>query len=165
MRAILNIPVKESMTELKQLQKQHPNKYKILQMLLILKKKGNTSKNELAVLTGASDKSIQTWRTKYQKEGLVTLLKDVRGGNRVGAITAIANEKLAKRLNNPKEGFRSYIEIQQWLQQEFNIEMEYHVVNKFVKRRYGASLKVSRKSHVLKSPTGEVVFKKPIRKV
>ena len=93
------------------------------------------------------------------------MLKDTRGGNKIATITTIANEKLAKRLNNPKEGFRSFIEIQQWLQQEFNIEMEYHAVNKFVKRRYGASLKVSRKSHVLKSPTGEVVFKKPIRKV
>ena len=165
MRLILNIPVKESIAELRQLQKQHPNKYKILQMLLILKKQGNTSKKELSLLTGASDKSIQTWRTKYQKEGLAVLLKDIRGGNKIATITAIANEKLSKRLNNPKEGFRSFIEIQQWLQQEFNIVMEYHAVNKFVKRRYGASLKVSRKSHVLKSPTGEVVFKKSIRKV
>ena len=165
MRLILNIPVKESIAELKQLQKQHPNKYKILQMLLILRKQGNTSKKDLALLTGASDKSIQTWRTKYQKEGLTVLLKDTRGGNKIATITTIANEKLAKRLNNPKEGFRSFIEIQQWLQQEFNIEMEYHAVNKFVKRRYGASLKVSRKSPVLKSPTAEVVFKKPIRKV
>ena len=63
MRLILNIPVKESIAELKQLQKQHPNKYKILQMLLILRKQGNTSKKDLALLTGASDKSIQTWRT------------------------------------------------------------------------------------------------------
>ena len=165
MRLILNIAVKESIAELKQLQKQHPNKYKILQMLLILTKQGNTSKKDLALLTGASDKSIQTWRTKYQKEGLAVLLKDTRGGNKIATITPIVNEKLAKRLSNPKEGFRSYIEIQQWLQQEFNIEMEYHAVNKFVKRRYGASLKVSPMCHVLKYPTDEVCFKKPIRNV
>ena len=93
------------------------------------------------------------------------MLKDTRGGNKIATITPIVNEKLAKRLSNPKEGFRSFIEIQQWLQQEFNIEMEYHAVNKFVKRRYRASLKVNPKSHVLKCPTGEVSFKKPIRNV
>ena len=76
MRLILNIAVKESIAELKQLQKQHPNKYKILQMLLILRKQGNTSKKDLALLTGASNKLIKTWRTKYQKEGLTVLLKD-----------------------------------------------------------------------------------------
>lgn len=164
MRAISTIPVKENIAELKKLQKQYPNKYKILQMLLIIKKQGNTSKNDLAMLTGASDKSIQTWRTKYQKEGLMSLLQEKRGGNKLAAITPAVNEKLSSRLNNPKEGFRSFTEIQQWLQAEFNIVMEYHAVNKFVKRKYGASLKVSRKSHVLKSPTDEVVFKKPFRK-
>ncbi len=38
--------------------------------------------------------------------------------------------------------------------------MGYHAVNKYVKRKYGARLKVSRKSHVLKSPAAEAVFKK-----
>ena len=93
------------------------------------------------------------------------MLQGERGGNKLAAITPAVNQKLSSRLNNPKEGFRSFKEIQQWLQAEFNIVMEYHAVNKFVKRRYGASLKVSRKSHVLKSPTDEVVFKKPFRKV
>ncbi|MEJ0105393.1 MAG: hypothetical protein WDO19_23800 [Bacteroidota bacterium] len=40
--------------------------------------------------------------------------------------------------------------------------MGYHAVNKYVKRKYGARLKVSRKSHVLKSPAAEAVFKKPV---
>ena len=92
------------------------------------------------------------------------MLKETRGGNKIATITAIANEKLANRLNNPKEGFRSFIEIQQWLEKEFKIVMDYHAVNKYVKRKFGARLKVSRKSHVQKSPADEVVFKKPIGK-
>ncbi len=164
MRSLLNIPVKESVAELKQLQKKHPGKFKIFQMLLLLKKQNSTSKNQLAVLTGASDKSIQTWRTKYVRGGLDTLLSDTRGGNKMAAITPVAGQKLAVRLNDPKEGFRSFIEIQQWLETEFNIVMQYHAVNKYVKRKFGSSLKVSRKSHVRKSPTDEVVFKKSFRK-
>lgn len=165
MRQLLNIPIKESESELKGLQKKYPGKYKALQMLLLLKKRGAISKNELAVLTGASDKSIHTWRTKYMQQGLSALLEEKRGGKKTAAITSSAHEQLSNRLNNPKEGFRSFIEIQQWLEKEFNIVMDYHAVNKYVKRKFGARLKVSRKSHVQKSPTDEVVFKKPIRKV
>jgi hypothetical protein len=90
------------------------------------------------------------------------LLIENRGGNKKAQITPSVEKKLAKRLHDPKEGFRSFIEIQQWLLTEFNIDMQYHAINKYVKRKYGARLKVSRKSHVLKSPADEAVFKKPI---
>ena len=165
MRQLLNISVKESTSELKELQKKYPGKYKMLQMLLLLKKRGSVSKNELALLTGASDKSIQTWRTKYLSNGIVNLLEEKRGGNKAAAITPVIHQKLSSRLNNTREGFRSFIEIQQWLDKEFAIVMDYHAVNKYVKRKFGARLKVSRKSHVQKSPTDEVVFKKSVRKV
>ncbi|MBP6431715.1 MAG: hypothetical protein KA319_08110 [Ferruginibacter sp.] len=49
--------------------------------------------------------------------------------------------------------------MQQWLLDEFGIDMNYHAVNKYVKRKFGARLKVSRKNHVLKSPADEAVFK------
>ena len=91
------------------------------------------------------------------------MLSDNRGGYKKAAITPKVNKALSDRLNNPKEGFRSFIEVQQWLVTEFGIEMEYHAVNKYVKRKFGARLKVSRKSHVLKSPGDEAVFKKPVR--
>ena len=92
------------------------------------------------------------------------MLQDKRGGYKKSAITTQAKQALSNRLNNPKEGFRSFKEVQQWLATEFGIEMKYHAVNKYVKRKFGARLKVSRKSHVLKSPADEAVFKKPIEK-
>ena len=161
----LPIPVKESLPELRLLQKQHPGKYKALQMLIIVKKQGSLSKDRLSTLTGASDKSIHIWRKQYLSGGMEQLLKERRGGKKPGKITGAVHDKLAKRLHSPKEGFRSFIEIQLWLLQEWGIDMQYHAVNKYVKRRFGARLKVSRKSHVLKSPADEAVFKKPIRKI
>ena len=165
MRQILSIPIKESIQELRLLQKQNTSKYKALQMLLLLKQKGPLSKNKLSELTGASDKSVHIWRRNYMQGGIDQLLKDNRGGKKAAKITPSIHQKLGKRLTNPKQGFRSFIEIQQWLLQEFGIEMQYHAVNKYVKRRFGARLKVSRKSHVQKSPADEAVFKKPIRKI
>jgi transposase len=101
----------------------------------------------------------------YLQGGIEALLQENRGGHKKAAITDKVHQTLSKRLNNPKEGFRSFIEIQQWLKQEFGIEMQYHAVNKYVKRKFGGRLKVSRKSHVGKSPADEAVFKKPVHKV
>ena len=155
--------VKESLAELKQLQKKLPSKTKMLSMLLLLKESPELSKLTLALQLGVSDKSIQTWRSNYLKGGISLMVLDNRGGYKRAAITPQINKVLANRLNNPQEGFRSFIEVQQWLAAEFGIEMGYHAVNKYVKRKFGARLKVSRKSHVLKSPADEAVFKKPIR--
>lgn len=161
----LPINIKESLSELRGLQKKYPAKYKVIQMLIILKQHGPMSKDRLAVQTGSSDKSIHTWRKIYITGGIETLLEEKRGGKKPGAITPAIHKELSKRLTNPKEGFRSFIEIQQWLLNEFDITMEYHAVNKYVKRKFGAKLKVSRKSHVHKSPADEAVFKKSVRKV
>ena len=161
----LSFPIKENLTELRKLQKQLPRKYKAIQMLIVVKQKGALSKDALAAMVGASDRSIQTWRSNYITGGMAQMLVDNRGGKKPGKITAAVHQQLSKRLHNPQQGFRSFIEIQQWLLNEFSIAMEYHAVNKYVKRKFGARLKVSRKSHVLKSPADEAVFKKPVRKI
>ncbi len=105
-------------------------------MLIILRKTPRLRKLDLASQTGASEKQA--------------------------AIAAKVHDALSKRLTDPEGGFRSFIEIQQWLSKEFDIDMNYQAVNKYVKRKFGARLKVSRKSHVLKSPADEAVFKTPV---
>jgi transposase len=159
----LQVPVKETIGELRSYQKRCPSKFKALQMLIIIKQQGSLSQDKLALLLGSGPASVLSWRRIYLKGGIDALLIENRGGFKKGKITLGAEKKLADRLHNAKEGFRSFIEIQQWLLTEFSIDMEYHAVNKYVKRKFGARLKVSRKSHVLKSPADEAVFKKPIR--
>jgi transposase len=158
------VTVKETVKDLKGLQNKFSSKTKQLGMLLLLKKHPQLTKISLATQLGVSDKSIQIWRANYLSGGIESMLQDNRGGYKKAAITPKVNQELSDRLNNPKQGFRSFIEVQQWLATEFGIEMEYHAVNKYVKRKFGARLKVSRKSHVLKSPADEAVFKKPVRK-
>lgn len=159
MQKIKQVLIKETLAQLRSLQKRHPSKFKALQMLIVLKKYGNMSKYVVAAQIGSSQSSVGKWRSVYATKGIEGLLAEKRGGNRVGQITSEVAKRLGNRLNNPKEGFRSFIEVQQWLASEFGIEMQYHAVNKYIKRKFGASLKVSRKSHVLKSPADEAVFK------
>ena len=158
------VTVKETVKDLKGLQNKFPSKTKPLSMLLLLKEQPELTKLSLSTQLGVSDKSIQIWRGNYINGGIALMLQDKRGGYKKAAVTPQVNQALSDRLNNPKQGFRSFIEVQQWLAAEFGIEMEYHAVNKYVKRKFGARLKVSRKSHVLKSPADEAVFKKSVRK-
>ena len=162
MRQIIEVKVTEDLSTLRQLQKKYPKKFNALQMLILLKKQPRVRKIDLSQQTGCSDKSIQVWRSKYLQGGISALLKDSRGGGKGGAITKAVHDKLSNRLNDPKGGFRSFTEIQQWLKQDCNVSMSYHAVNKYVKRKFGARLKISRKSHVLKTPADEAVFKKPV---
>jgi len=162
MQQPIEVIVKESVSELRLFQKRFPSKFKALQMLIIIKQQGSLSKYKLASLLGSAHSSVLNWRRIYLKGGLEALLIENRGGFKKGQITPSIEKKLAHRLHDPKAGFRSFIEIQQWLLTEFNIAMQYHAVNKYVKRKYGARLKVSRKSHVQKSPAAEAVFKKPV---
>ena len=165
MQNLKKVTVTETLSDLRLYQRRNPSRFKALQMLIIIKQQGIFNKYVLADLLGSSHSSVAKWRNTYLAQGISGLLIENRGGFKKASITPLVEKQLSQRLNNPKGGFRSFIEIQQWLLNEFSIDMQYHAVNKYVKRKYGGRLKVSRKSHVLKSPADEAVFKKPVRKI
>ena len=162
MEKAIKIEVKETAEFLrKELKNASSQQQKRIQMLLLIQKGTHLTKASLAIALGMSDHSIQTWRTKYKQGGLEILLTETRGGNKKAQIDAQASAALEKKLTNPKERFSSYVEAQEWINKKFGLKMEYHAVNKFIKRKFKAKLKVGRKSHVLKDPTASAVFKKP----
>lgn len=156
----LQIKVKESLAQLKELQKAKPNRRVRIQMLVLIKEEKQQTKNGLAEALGVSNKSVHTWRTNYLKGGMELMLEDNRGGFKVAQITPAMSVHIEKRLSNPQEGFRSYIEAQHWINEHFGLKMEYQAVNKFLKRKFQTKLKVARKSHIDKDPADEAVFKK-----
>lgn len=107
---------------------------------------------------------MQTWRTKYIQAGLEALLEEKRGGSKKPQIGERAFAAPGKKLSHPGEGFSSYIEAQERINEKFGLKMEYRAVNKFIKRKFGAKLKTGRKSHVLKDPAASAVFKNSSRK-
>lgn len=162
----LKIVVKETTEALKvQIKNCSSQQQKRVQMLLLIKKGKHPTKDSLATALGVSEQSIQTWRTKYKQGGMEVLLTELRGGKKKAQIDDRAYGIIEKRLSNPKEGFKGYKDAQDWINKEFGLKMKYHAVNKFIKRKYGAKLKVGRKSHVLKDPTAEAVFKKPSQRI
>jgi transposase len=157
--------IKESYAQLKQLHRSSKPKHQPrLQMLILLKKENQgLSKIVLSERLGVDPNSIQQWRTNYRNGGLALLLRDERGGNRRSVITKKTHRAIKHRLTNPKGAIRSYIELKQWLEENYQPGIAYTTLNGYVKRKFGAKLKVARKSHIKKDPKAISAFKKNAR--
>jgi len=58
------------------------------------------------------------------------------------------HERIATKLHNPTNGLRGYVELQEWISQEFNKTIKYNTLLKYCGRNFGFKSKVSRKSHI-----------------
>jgi transposase len=143
-----NIIVKESEQELKNLMRQQPiHKKNRVQMLLILKKtQKSLSKIELASILKVNHNTAQKWRKLYFEKGIDGLLSDGRVGFKPSKINKEIHQAIENRLTSAKDAFTSYVDLINWIVINYIPEgINYHTVNKYIKRHFGAKLKVSRK--------------------
>ena len=161
MAKALPIEIKESIGALrKELKKAALHLKPRIEMLLMIKEGKASSKRGLAKAMGVDPNSIQKWRSMYIKGGMGGLLEFTRGGKKASVISAAAHTAIEQKLTNPKEAFTSFVQLQNWISEEFVPGINYHTVNKYVKRHFGAKLKVARKSHILKDEGAVEAFKK-----
>jgi transposase len=162
----LRITVKESLQELKHLLKISPSHHssKIRMLIEIKKSDVSLSKNDLADKLGVNHNSIQTWRTKYQKGGINELLTDGRIGFKPSIINPTAHKKIEKKLNAAEAAFTSYKQLHDWVEKHLIEGVNYNSLRHYVKRHFGAKLKVPRKSHIRKDLEAVSTFKKTSRK-
>lgn len=157
----LQLKIKEPLSVLKRLRRQHPQHIRSrLQMLILLKEGKASGKRGLADALGVNHNSVQTWRTAYKKGGLTALLKFERGGYKPSIITPDAHRAIEKRLKNPMEAFSGFEQLRRWIDEHYIPHINYHTVNKYVKRHFGAKLKAARKSHIQKDEQAVEEFKK-----
>ena len=160
----LRIIVKETLPELKKMLKSSPVHHspKIKMLLVIKESELALSKIELAEQIGVSHHSIQTWRKTYQTGGIKSLLTDGRIGFKPSIVTEEAHEQLRIKLHNPIGAFTSFKDLQHWVDSNFIKGVNYNSLRHYVKRHFGAKLKVARKSHVKKDKEAGQVFKKTL---
>lgn len=158
----LKIVVKETLSELKKLLKSSsPHQTPKLKMLMVIKQSEvDLNKNELANQVGVNPNSIQKWRKKYQSDGLKGLLSDGRIGFKPSIISKEAHEQIRIKLHNPEGAFTSFKDLQHWVDTEFKKGINYNSLRHYVKRHFGAKLKIARKSHVKKDKDAGHLFKK-----
>ncbi|MBD2199357.1 MULTISPECIES: helix-turn-helix domain-containing protein [Calothrix] len=114
-----------------------------LQMLWWLKTGQVKQHHELGQLLGRSPATITRWLQQYRQGGLEKLLEVRTAPGAQKKIQGEALEKLKNRLASP-ESFRSYREIVEWLDLECGLQVKYDTVNRFVREKLKAKLKVSR---------------------
>ena len=69
--------------------------------------------------------------------------------------------EIQSRLNSPKDAFISYIDLIQWITDNYMPQgIKYQTINSYVKRNFGTKLKVARKSHINKKQEDIDTFKK-----
>ncbi len=161
MPVVRKLEVKESVEEVKKLYWKLGYHLKPrLKMLLVCLQKDLHSKRQLAEAVGVDKNSIDKWKTLYAKGGLEALLEDKRGGKRPSLITAVIDEALGKKLTHPSEAPRSFKELQGWVQEHYLADINYQTLRSYVIRKYGAKIKVVRKTHINKDEQQVQEFKK-----
>jgi transposase len=161
MALLKQLSISESVVDLKKLQKQQPGYLAIrIQMLLVMKSQDLHSKRGLSEALGVSANTVQQWKTLYDTGGLSALLSYDRGGHKKPIITGQVEKKILAKLSNPHDAPSSFKELQQWVDENLIKGINYHTLNKHVKRKFKAKLKVARKSHVAKDEQAVSAFKK-----
>lgn len=161
----MSIPVQltiaESLDSLKKLYSKAPVHHRPRLKMLISISQGIHLNTTLAAKTGSGLRSIIRWKQTYSASGLEGLISDKRGGDYRSSFDEAGKAKLKAKLSDPKDAFTSFGQAQTWIKEHLGVDMNYHAVNKYLKRNFGASLKVGRKSHVKKDEAAVAVFKKP----
>lgn len=159
MRLPVQLSVIESLEDLKKLMSKAAVHNRPRLKMLILIVKGVHANGVLAAKTGVGIGSIMRWKQTYTANGLEGLLSDKRGGDFCSSIDPEKKKKLEAKLSDPNDAFTSFGQAQAWIKEHLGVDMKYHAVNKYLKRNFGARLKVGRKSHVKKDPAAVAVFK------
>lgn len=156
-------PIKESVSEIKKLQRKSTRIIsKRLNVLLVFKRheKQSVSKRVVADETGVNHNSVQTWRNIYIKGGIEALMKHNNKGYKPSKINAEQEAELKEILHNPENGFVGYIELQVWFNEKYKMEIEYNTFRSFIIRKFKSKIKVARKYHAKKDQEAVDTFKK-----
>jgi len=160
------IEIKEDIEYLKKLyqNEKHSKKKERLHALYLLKSQKLKSIKQLDNILGRDRSTISLWFRAYREGGLIKYLNIGTSSGRNSQFPKEVEEKLIERLKEPTEGFNSYIEIQHWLKDEFNLDLPYKTVHGYVKYRLDANLKVPRPFNIKRDEEKVEEFKKKISK-
>ena len=134
MSGVIKIHIRESAEQLKALlpQQNTAKTQQRVQILYWLKTQQATTYHELAALVGRHRTTISRWLSQYRQGGLESLLTIRKSPGRTRSIPKELPDLIELELIDP-EGFSSYKEIQHWLEVIHNLEIDYTVVDQFVR--------------------------------
>ena len=119
-------------------------------MLLEMQKAGEVgiTKELLMQRVGVCGQSINNWRKAYRDGGLTQLLSHKKSGFKPSVFSSQEKVELGNLVNNPKNGIVGYVELQRWVKEQFDKEVKYITLVKFMQHNFQTKIKVARKSHI-----------------
>lgn len=164
MAGVTSIDVKESLDDLAERLRQAklPTDKERLQVLYWLKQENAPSISAIAQAIGKHRNTLQTWLSLYRNGGVAAMLEIKKSPGGVRVIPQWAETALAKRLQEPEHGFKSYGQVQQWLVEKLGVEAEYHAVYQMTRYRLKAKLKVARPQNRKQDTEQRAAFKQTL---
>lgn len=164
MAGITSIDVKESLDDLAERLRQAklPTDKERLQVLYWLKQENAPSISAIAQAVGKHRNTLQTWLSLYRNGGVAAMLEIKKSPGGVRVIPQWAETALAKRLQEPEHGFKSYGQVQQWLVEKLGVEAEDHAVYQMTCYRLKAKLKVARPQNRKQDTEQRAAFKQTL---
>lgn len=156
------LKITESVQELRKSLKFQTKSYNIsrVQALIHLKESTFISRISISDHLGISLRTLERWIGVYMKGGLEGLLQPKVRKRKSYLIPDEVDSALAKRVNDNKMGFSSYVEAQKWVASEFGLDFKYNTIREHLIRRYKTKIKSPRKSHVKKDDKAVGAFLK-----
>lgn len=162
MKKAEEIIIKESVSDLKKLRLRQPSLYKQKRVmcLLYLKTDKFKTRQELANYLGVHIRSQERWVVKYKKEGISFLLTDQSKKRVSKIITKEIHQGLASRVTSSDSPFLGYWDAQNWVYEQYGVEIKYHWLRKYLIAHFKTKLKTPRKSHHKKDDKAVEAFLK-----
>ncbi len=130
-----------------------------IQMLYWLKVGQASTRKQLAQLLDHNESTITRWLNLYRKGGIEQLLELKQAPGKPAKINGKVLEDLKLELQKPT-GFRSYGEVQNWLEEKHGVQAAYKTVHQTVRYKLKAKLKTPRPSSLKKDAAEQENFKK-----
>lgn len=148
----------EELNEIRLRQTKLPYEKRVIALMRILSNLDST-RQDLANYLGVHIRTLERWVNSYNSGGIDELLsvKPRRQGSDI--ITPEMHQGLEDQVNNPRKGFLGYWHAKEWIEQTYNVQVNYHTVRHYLMTHFKTKIKSPRKSHVNKKEGSEALFK------
>ena len=158
------LDIKESILTLKKLRsKQHTLKReKRLKSLLLIKTGKFETRQQVADSVSVHIRTLEHWLKDYKEGGIDQMLTDKPRKKTSKIITAEIHNGLSQRVNDSHNPFLGYWDAQNWVKQQYGVDVKYHRIREYLIQHFKTKLKTPRKSHYKKDDGAEKVFLKTL---
>ena len=161
------LEIKESVAELQKLlvKQKSFQAGKRLRSLIEIKSGRFSTRQELADYLCVHKRTLERWLNSYKSGGISEMLSDKPKVKRSKIITPAIHQGLEQRVNDPHNPFQGYWDAQNWVYQEYGVEIKYQRIREYLIKHFKTKVKSPRKSHIKKDKQAEEAFLKTTKHI